>query len=261
MTDNTNKCIKCYKVVLAYQNSIKCDDCHSWIHYKCSELSKTQFLEHTNNYFLKFICQYCLYCQCGKCLKHVRDNQNGICCDSCNKWIHLKCSTLKLEQYKKLQENDIWYCKECITNIFPFSTLDNKKLLKEFDKSTEKIKQNIILIQESQNICKTCTVCIRTVSKPNKGIFCDSCQSLIHRRCSGMGTPDTINLLSTKNYKWECPSCTREKFPFSDIDDMTIQSDGFNSNFDCKCSTKAGYTIESNKYKFSYRINDDISKQ
>ena len=43
---------------------------------------------------------------CGVCLKTVANNHNALCCDSCYKWIHIKCNFLNKYTYKKLQKGN-----------------------------------------------------------------------------------------------------------------------------------------------------------
>ena len=45
----------------------------------------------------------------------------AVCCDLCNKWIHIKCNDLNDLGYENLKlRNESWYCKECIHKIVPF---------------------------------------------------------------------------------------------------------------------------------------------
>ena len=58
---------------------------------------------------------------CGLCSKAVRSNQDGLCCDGCDKWHHLKCLpdaiSLTKEEYLDLAQNSTrnWYCYKCQT--------------------------------------------------------------------------------------------------------------------------------------------------
>ena len=68
--------------------------------------------------------------KCNRCSKQVIDNKhNAICCDNCNTWIHLKFSGLTKSDFKMLGDNpsDIWYCKKCLQNNFPFAGMDNRR--------------------------------------------------------------------------------------------------------------------------------------
>ena len=72
---------------------------------------------------------------CGICDKNVNQNQSGVFCDICEKWIHIKCNNTSYSEYETLQiePDDIqWsYIKCIITNnasMFPF-TLESDEVL------------------------------------------------------------------------------------------------------------------------------------
>ena len=52
---------------------------------------------------------------CVKCLKPVKTNQKGLECDTCNKWVHFKCTNLTEAQYSYLEVNGNipFYCLVC----------------------------------------------------------------------------------------------------------------------------------------------------
>ena len=53
--------------------------------------------------------------KCIKCKKPVLENQNSICCDSCDGWLHLKCSGLTKIFFEKeyCNTNKIFNCTYC----------------------------------------------------------------------------------------------------------------------------------------------------
>ena len=130
------KCKKCRKTVGNNSKSICCDSCNKWIHYKCTSLTQNEFDFHTKNELEFWRCDFCIprICKCGLVAKH---NQNKLCCKICNTWTHLKCSGLNKNDFneqmlKKKKKKDDWYCRSCITQILPFSSIDNKKIIKLF---------------------------------------------------------------------------------------------------------------------------------
>ena len=67
---------------------------------------------------------------CSSCKKGIHNNHKSIFCDCCNQWIHYKCNLLTLKEYNKLVESDddeAWYCINCIPEIFPFSNLNENE--------------------------------------------------------------------------------------------------------------------------------------
>ena len=81
---------------------------------------------------------------CGICNKSVMNNQKAIECDSCGKWIHIKCNGTTNEMYEDLKlineilENDAnlvsddWWCLRCKIKFqcenFPFTLQDDVDL-------------------------------------------------------------------------------------------------------------------------------------
>jgi hypothetical protein len=64
--------------------------------------------------------------RCAVCFKCVRDNQRAIFCDSCNHWVHLKCTNLSCQDYITMSDStDSWYCQQCVQGIFPFNHFDD----------------------------------------------------------------------------------------------------------------------------------------
>ena len=63
---------------------------------------------------------------CGVCSKAVANNHNELCCDSCDKWVHIKCNFLVKYWYKKLQkDNSPWFCINCNMDQLPFQSQAN----------------------------------------------------------------------------------------------------------------------------------------
>ena len=64
---------------------------------------------------------------CGICKKSV--NRNAVCCDICNKRVHIYCSNITRYCYRKLQKNETpWYCKICTRWAMPFCNLADHQL-------------------------------------------------------------------------------------------------------------------------------------
>ena len=66
---------------------------------------------------------------CGISETTVVANHNAICCDICNKWVHISCNNITRYCDRKLQKGETpWYCKICIRQAMPFSNLTDHKL-------------------------------------------------------------------------------------------------------------------------------------
>ena len=73
---------------------------------------------------------------CGICHKNIANGQKAIFCNKCNFFVHIKCNNITATEYKKLEKepDDVpWFCKLCIKDMFPFSSLTNEDLLGLYD--------------------------------------------------------------------------------------------------------------------------------
>ena len=130
---------------------------------------------------------------CIKCKKIVLDNQNSICCDDCDGWLHLKCSGLTLKEHKKLgnDKKSTFKCKFCI-----------------------KYK---------------CGKCDKPVYQTQNGVMCDSdhCQTWFHLKCTRFTLAEYMDKKSRLHSDhWYCPNCTC--IPFSELPQnefMNLQND------------------------------------
>ena len=121
------KCRKCSSEV-KNGYSICCSVCNVWHHFRCSGLSREEFLQHTRNKNLFWECPKCVVYRCGKCSR-VLGKCGCILCNCCNKWFHKRCSLLENDKFVKLgQCEEPWFCLECMTSNPPFYALDEKKL-------------------------------------------------------------------------------------------------------------------------------------
>lgn len=61
---------------------------------------------------------------CPICYKGV--GSNSIYCDGCKNWVHRKCTNLSVKEFEDLGKNEMsWFCKKCISEIFPFATMED----------------------------------------------------------------------------------------------------------------------------------------
>ena len=84
---------------------------------------------------------------CGICLKTVGKRMKAIQCDLCNYWNHIKCDGIDNKTYealKKSNDPELYYCKICKEDIFPFQTLSNDQYCTSIVKNIE-INENLNL--------------------------------------------------------------------------------------------------------------------
>lgn len=73
---------------------------------------------------------------CGYCSKNVNSNQKALLCCQCQKWIHIKCNDLSVNEYISIKDNlsnSKWLCLTCTiindAQIFPFTFVSNEAIL------------------------------------------------------------------------------------------------------------------------------------
>ena len=67
---------------------------------------------------------------CSSCHKNVNKNHRAICCDICDKWIHIKCNYLNLSDYNKLKNDcNPFFCINCMNKNIPFTNLTNNEFI------------------------------------------------------------------------------------------------------------------------------------
>ena len=115
--------------------------------------------------------------KCPKCRKFFSDNQNSICCDTCENWFHLRCSGLSRKEFKLHCEdsNKVFSCAFCI----------NYK----------------------------CGKCFLPVFNHHNALCCENqnCETWYHLRCTDVSL-HSYNNMSSSSELWFCKSCY--EFPF-----------------------------------------------
>ena len=85
--------------------------------------------------------------KCGICNRKVLSN--CIYCDFCKCWIHKKCVNLSEKDLSELaKDTEVWFCKKCYRNIFPFYDLNNE----EFLMYRNNLKEHSVEMYESCNL-------------------------------------------------------------------------------------------------------------
>ena len=237
MTETDVNCIKCKKKVFPTQNKVCCSDCDGWLHLKCSGLTLKALKTLTKDK-LTFQCKYCKNYKCGKCEKPVYDGQNAIQCDvdECQTWFHLKCTRFTLSEYvnkKSRLHTDHWYCSNC--TCFPFDNLSQGEFMK-LQTDYTKLKEYFSFITSNTQYSKTCSVCTKQVKNVKHAFPCTSCNTYIHRKCTGVPLSQILQGKPKQFKYWNCKTCMSNHFPFADLDDGEVHKLSFNSNVSCSCA-------------------------
>ena len=255
MASEVVKCKHCLKIVYDGTNSICCNNCDNWFHVpKCAKIKVKEFKKFVQDKNLIWNCTYCTFFPCIKCKKPVFGFQNAIQCQSCDKWIHLKCSG----QNDKHKNASDFIC--CLCYSPPFSSLNNEQFLEQLNFSfTIGSFENLILDASFDTYRKRCSVCNRShkIRKINQSkqfyklVPCFSCKSLIHRKCTKIPLRELLNTDSNKMVTWECSHCNTDKFPFANINDSELDKLSFNSLFSCSCLKSTNFSnLRFNRFNF-----------
>ena len=123
--------------------------------------------------------------KCKKCLRIVGNNSKSICCDSCNKWLHFKCSKLTQKEFDFHSKNELefWRCDYC-----------------------------------TPQICK----CQLIVKKSQNYLSCKNCNTQIHLKCSGLDKNEFSRIKTSNCENWCCKWCIADIIPFSTMDNRKL---------------------------------------
>ena len=135
---------------------------------------------------------------CGICQKAVANNHKAICCDICNKWIHISCNNVDRKTYIKLHgSNTTWYCTSCMKKELHFNTTTNQEFAKIYSgkyiipftqQKIQNFKENVIelLKEQSNNIISCSYYDITEISQINDVDKKKSFFSLLHMNISSL---------------------------------------------------------------------------
>ena len=92
--------------------------------------------------------------KCKGCYKTIKANQKAILCDSCDRWIHQKCSDMNEKNYNRNRNRKFtWNCNKCrdeeilITDLPQITTLNDSQMPKlPEDISSERNKHELIIL-------------------------------------------------------------------------------------------------------------------
>ena len=146
---------------------------------------------------------------CVSCNLSTHNKPKTSCC-LCGNLYHNVCVGLSKS---KTQIN--WLCKSCRPNVFPFHNVDYKNLMKMCNSHAKFSLENMSAL--APDMSRTCSVCVKVLSKSNQGIPCHSCNSKVHVKCSKVSDPK--NSFHTFKGNWQCETCMKNKFPFHDLTD------------------------------------------
>ena len=132
---------------------------------------------------------------CVACSNTLANNHNALCCDSCDKWVHMKCNFLNKMTYKKLQKNNSpWFCINCTKNQFLFqsqASINQKSHFGTLDKHF--LLEDLVENLEFNKECPTLKYC---APSEFSHLSLDKLNMYIHLNVSSLSNYiDELNLL------------------------------------------------------------------
>lgn len=171
---NKNNCKVCEKTTKLPM--ICCDECNSWYHQKCMNMSDIDFNSYQET-DLEFACKKCNHSkECYICKKDsIRDDDKHLLkCQSCQLWAHYDCLELK-EKYEHYLFKEDYYCSSCL--------------------NTE------------------CSICKKTYTSDKKDMIeCNKCKKWYHIDCINMSIR-TYKKYNDSDEHYECYPCKGEPIP------------------------------------------------
>ncbi|XP_066922407.1 uncharacterized protein [Clytia hemisphaerica] len=140
---------------------------------------------------------------CHVCRTCVFDN--GVFCEICYTWLHIKCIKITHKHYNQLANSPLpYYCQSCISKTLPLTDVTNHSLsLETFNSNTVKINNN------------TCEECTKIIGY-DKFIHCKLGNHLFHIKC----LRDSKNINEINRKIWSCDDCLN--FPFQCLESNDI---------------------------------------
>ena len=122
----------------------------------------------------------------------------AICCDTCGKWIHVRCASISTIQYEHYQINPEEYF-EC-------------------------------------KVCRTCGVCEKVIAVNHKKVKCKLCLKYIHIKCNKFDHIAFKYHQNSGDADLYCITCLSEHVPFSSLNNsefnLTMQGINFSDKAD-----------------------------
>ena len=87
--------------------------------------------------------------RCGKCKLDVRSEEQGVCCDGCQWWYHIRCATIEVKLYVAMMKYNTtekqglyWYCEKCNVDV------------KEWKSEVQKVRVEMLNLTQQLNTVK-----------------------------------------------------------------------------------------------------------
>ena len=160
---------------------------------------------------------------CLVCDKPVATNHKAVCCDICDKWVHIYCNNICKNTYQKLKkDNNPCFCKLCLLMEVPFCSLNNTEFSRLLNgksiipkkelKATPTIFENLNIFTKNENMARKyySKEQFKNFKKDNEDINI----SLLHLNISSLPyhRDNLANLLYYLDFKFKVIAVTETRF-------------------------------------------------
>ena len=187
-----SNCSSCNRKYFSRSLRLNCINCESSFCSKCISslgLDMKFFLCPENDFYCPSCDENFSCIKCRKPCEDFEDSEPCILCDSCNRWLHFKCSRLTTKQFNKLGRNpDPYFCSSCVGESLPFSKISKKCFFEENAEKKIIPTSNCKLCIECNSECEFCVAC------PDPHKVCDRCS-----KCSLLDVESFSTLLNSKS--------------------------------------------------------------
>ncbi|CAG9814674.1 unnamed protein product [Phaedon cochleariae] len=197
------KCIYCgYGQLDVTADWVACDSCNRWLHLNCDPYSTDK--TYGNSIYICESCKSdrlqskendknkCLHCN----LSQLDVTADWVCCDGCDKWLHLKCDPSSSDK----TYSGSYYCESCTVH-----------------------KQ--LLLEDTIN-CSKCLYCgLGQLDETAEWVSCDKCNGWVHKACDRRTKEPNF---STDSY--HCKNCSIKEFKMKCQEFLVKLENGSNSH-------------------------------
>ena len=148
-------------------------------------------------YVLPCILSYRDIFRCPKCDKVIleepevnNDDEDSVCCDTCNAWWHLPCA-----EFKRSEEDVTWICSYCLTDIA--TPPEEAMVLSTFEEGSQGCSTDVSKV--TTDLPGACTVCCSDAIPVGGEHKCSKCRNSVHAWCSNHEQITDSSLLLCNN--------------------------------------------------------------
>ena len=205
---------------------------------------------------------------CSVCEKPVAINHEAVCCDKCDKWVHIRCNNICKKTYRTLKKDPTpWFCKLCLRAEVPFSELNNTEFARLIKDRTiihkKQIEESTLLEKLNQFSENENLTCKYYNTKQLKDLISENNNSkgltLLHMNISSLPYhfDEFTTLLSELNTNFKVIGITETRLTTKKDPVNSIEIENYNIEHTPTKSDKGGALLYISK-EIDYKTRDDL---